>query len=108
MEIVVYHVGGGDDDIGPTEALIDHLKPFIRLVLFDARPGSTEVGVEKIKTSSGVRAELVTVGVDEKTGNSDFFVNKFPLSSSLLPSSPQAASENPNWEHCNNWGKIPN
>ena len=105
MEIVVYHVGGGDDDIGPTEALIDNLKPFIRLVLFDARPGSTEVGVETIKTSSGVKADLVTVGVDEKKGNSDFFVNKFPLSSSLLPSSPQAASENPNWEHCNNWGE---
>ena len=105
MEIIVYHVGGGDDDIGPTVALIDKLKPYIKLVLFDARPGSTEVGVESIKTSSGVRAELVTVGVDEKTGSSDFFVNKFPLSSSLLPTSSQAGSENPNWVHCNTWAE---
>ena len=58
MEIIVYHVGGGDDDIGPGRAILEKFGPLVRLVLFDARPGSTEVSVESIKSNLGVRTDL--------------------------------------------------
>lgn len=105
MELVIFHVGGGDDDIGPARAIMKILGPIVRLVLFDARPGSTEVSVESIKTKSGVKTDLVTIGIDEDYGRKPFYVNKFPLSSSLLPSSPLTKDEDPNYPHCRTWGE---
>lgn len=105
MEIVIYHIGGGDDEIGPAKAILDNFSSVVRLVLFDARPGSTEIGYQSIKTKSGVNTELVTVGVDEASGEQRFYVNEFPLSSSLLPCSPLASDEDPNYHWCRTWGE---
>jgi FkbM family methyltransferase len=103
MKLVLYHVGGGDDDIGPAQVLLEKFGSIVHLVLFDARPGSTEIAFEKRKTKYGTVSDLIIVGIDGTEGKKLFNVNRHPLSSSLLPISPLTASEDPDYPHCRTW-----
>jgi FkbM family methyltransferase len=105
LDIVVWHIGGGDDSIGPADRIVKYFPDNINLILFEARPDSTDVGIEKIKLKSGIDATLVTAGIAGVVGAHNFYVNKFPLSSSLLKPSQQSLSENPNWDGIRDWGE---
>jgi len=105
LDIVVWHIGGGDYSIGPADRIIKYFPDNIKLILFEVRPDSTEIGIEKIKLKSGIDATLVTAGIAGVVGAHSFYVNKFPLSSSLLKPSQQSLSENPNWVGIRDWGE---
>jgi FkbM family methyltransferase len=105
LDVVVWHIGGGDDSIGPADRIIKYFPDNIKLILFEVRPDSTEIGIEKIKLKSGIDATLVTAGIAGVVGAHNFYVNKFPLSSSLLKPSQQSLSENPNWDGIRDWGE---
>jgi FkbM family methyltransferase len=69
--IIVYHVGGGSDEFGPMEKVRDAgfaLKP----ITFEAMDGQC---------------------IDDRVGEATFYVNKYPLSSGLLPTNPKYARE---------------
>lgn len=105
-EVVMYHIGG-EGDYGPAMCVVSRMGPRVHLVVFEARPG-----IEDINTSTstklnegGIRTTVIYKGIDERSGKTSFLVNKFPLSSSLLASSPLAAQENPGYTHCHVWSQ---
>ena len=70
-EIVVCHVGGGSDEFGPMEK-VQKAGFAMKLLTFEAMEG---------------------VCVDDRIGEADFYVNKYPMSSGLLPTNPRYAGE---------------
>ena len=48
---------------------------------------------------------VINKGVDERAGTAELNVNKYPLSSSLLPVSSLSAQENPGYDHCHTWAQ---
>lgn len=70
-EILVYHVGGGSDEFGPIDKVRDAGFP-MRVETFEALDGQC---------------------IDDHVGEETFYVNKYPLSSGLLPTNPIYASE---------------
>lgn len=105
-DFVVYHVGG-DGDYGPAQ-LIEHRFPnSTTLVVFDARDDTDGQLQSERRTVDGSGTKMIVINrcVDETVGEVDFHINKFPLSSSILPSSPLADSEDPAYEHCRTWGE---
>jgi FkbM family methyltransferase len=97
--LVVWHVGG-EGDYGPAMA-ITAAYPDVQLVIFDAREDTDD----HLKAQTTERTTVINRCVDETSGKSNFFVNKWPLSSSLLPTSPIAAHEDPGYSHCATWGE---
>lgn len=69
--MIVWHIGGGDDDVGPIARVCNEF-PGYKIVTFEALDGTC---------------------VDEGIGEADFYVNKHPLSSGLLPPNPRFACE---------------
>ena len=70
-EIVVYHVGGGSDEIGPIERVREAGFP-LNLITFEALDGQC---------------------IDDRVGEAEFYINKHPLSSGLLKPNPRYARE---------------
>lgn len=70
-EIVVYHVGGGDSSIGPIEQVRKSGFP-LEVITFEALDGKC---------------------LSDAEGEADFYVNKSPLSSGLLPPNPRYKDE---------------
>jgi len=97
--IVIWHIGG-EGDYGPAMA-ITAAYPDSQLVIFDAREDTDD----HLKAQSNERTIVINRCVDETIGKSNFFVNKWPLSSSLLPTSPVAAHEDPGYSHCATWAE---
>lgn len=69
--MIVWHIGGGDDDVGPI-AKVCNAFPGFQIVTFEALDG---------------------LCIDETVGEAPFYVNKHPLSSGLLPPNPRYAGE---------------
>lgn len=104
-QIVIWHVGG-QGDYGPIRSIITTMFPNISLVVFEARNDTNDIEQSKKFIENGVQTTIIFKGVDGKIGkNTEFYVNKFPLSSSLLPSSPLTINENCEYPHCHSWGQ---
>lgn len=102
-EVVIYHIGG-EGEYGPSMCVLKRLGERVRLVVFEARPGTEDVEISARFNDSGIPTTVVYKGIDEKAAaNVPFYVNKFPLSSSLLACSALAAEENPGYSHCHLW-----
>jgi FkbM family methyltransferase len=105
-KLVIYHVGG-DGDYGPAMAVAKQFPNVTTVVVFDARE-DTDDGIQaSTKHESLNSPQLIAINrcVDEIAGEADFYVNKFPLSSSLLPISPLGATEDPGYPHCRTWAE---
>src|SRR5947208_2257723 len=89
FNLVVYHIGGGDEMIGPTGHILNAFKEHCLLVGFEIRSENTQP-VELKTFRGGVKMLSVNRGIDIGTATRPFHINKFPLSSSLLKSSPMA------------------
>lgn len=70
--VIIWHIGGGDSDIGPITQVCNAFPKAYRVVTFEAQDGAC---------------------VDEGVGKTSFYVNKHPLSSGLLPPNPRYAHE---------------
>jgi len=106
FEFVMYHVGGGSDDIGPPEQLIKLFPKKVRLIVFEARSDDKELEAIESVTKGGVKKTSITSAIDENHGVKDFYVNCFEgLSSSLLPPSPLSIDEDPGYSFCKTWGE---
>ncbi len=103
-EIVIYHIGG-EGDYGPAMEITKQMFPHVHLVIFEARSGTDDFRNAQNFTKEGLRTTLIFKGIDERIGQSQFHVNKFPLSSSLLPCSSIAERESPVYSHCHTWGE---
>src|SRR5258706_15130605 len=105
-KLVIYHVGG-DGDYGPAMAVAKQFPNVTTVVVFDARE-DTDDGIQASTTGESLNSpQLIAINrcVDEIAGEADFYVNKFPLSSSLLPISPLGATEDPGYPHCRTWAE---
>jgi FkbM family methyltransferase len=102
--IVIYHVGG-EGDYGPTMRVIKQLAARIHLVVFEARADTTDAQQSETNNRHGIKTSVIFKGIDERAGSADFYVNKFPLSSSLLKSSPIGRLEDPGYPHVHTWGQ---
>jgi FkbM family methyltransferase len=103
-QIVMYHVGG-EGDYGPGMCILNTMKGHVRLVVFEARSDTGDAQTSTDLNRNGVPTTLINKGVDEHAGSAELNVNKFPLSSSLLPVSPLSSDENPAYTHCHTWGQ---
>ena len=103
-QIVIYHIGG-EGGYGPLTAVLNQMRPHIRLVVFEARSDTSEGLQSETLTKDGIETTLILKGIDERVGRHPFYVNKYPLSSSLLPCSRLAENENPAYAHCHRWGQ---
>jgi FkbM family methyltransferase len=103
-DIVIYHIGG-EGEYGPAMCIADRMRTHVNLVVFEVRSGTEDEEISKTLIRDGVPTTVINRGIDERVGVAPFHVNKFPLSSSLLPLSPLAAGENPAYQHCHTWGQ---
>lgn len=103
-DIVVYHVGG-EGDYGPVMALLRRFPQNIRLVVFEARSDTTDLAIAERFDQNGTHTTVINKGIDEEAGRPYFFVNKYPLSSSLLGPSPLSSREDPVYEWVHTWGQ---
>jgi FkbM family methyltransferase len=104
--LVIYHIGG-DGDYGPAMAIARRFPKITTVVVFDAREDTDDrLQAETIPgTRNSPRVIAINRCVDETIGDTDFYVNKFPLSSSLLPISRLGATEDPVYSHCRTWAE---
>lgn len=104
LEIVVYHIGG-EDSYGPIESILQRMSKHVRLVIFDARTDTNDTQTVDHMVQDGIPVSIVRVGISDSVGKAAFYVNKWPLSSSLFPCSPLAANEDPDYAHVHTWGE---
>lgn len=105
-KLVIYHVGG-DGDYGPAMEVAKQFPNITTVVVFDARE-DTDDGLQASITQRSLNMpQVIAINrcVDEIAGEADFYINKFPLSSSLLPISPLGATEDPAYSHCRTWAE---
>lgn len=105
FQFVVYHVGGGDNAIGPPEQIMRALPDHALLVVFEIRSDNSDPVELRTFKKTGQKMLSVNRGVDIKSAKRQFYVNKFPLSSSLLESSPIARDDDPGYPFCHTWGE---
>jgi FkbM family methyltransferase len=103
-DIVIYHIGG-EGEYGPSMCISERMRGHVNLVVFEVRSDTEDEQISKTLIREGVPTTVINRGIDEFAGVAPFHVNKFPLSSSLLPLSPLAAGENPAYRHCHTWGQ---
>lgn len=99
MNLVLYHVGG-EGDCGPAMSILK-MYPDTKLVVFDAREDTDD----HLQAETNGNITVINRCIDDKIGEADFYINKFPVSSSLMPVSPLAKDENPGYPHCKTWGE---
>jgi len=105
VNITVYHVGGGDNAIGPPERILRTLPDNSLLVVFEIRSKHSEPIEIRTFKRTGQKMLSINRGVDIKSAKRAFHINRFPLSSSLLESSPIARNEDPGYPFCHTWGE---
>jgi len=86
-DVVIYHVGGGGN-YGPVHQVIDLYGSNCLVVLFDIRSDLPEFAVTEDEADTGFRRMSINIGLSGESGESSFNVNKYRLSSSLLPPAP--------------------
>jgi FkbM family methyltransferase len=104
--LVIYHVGG-DGDYGPAMEVAKQFPNITTVVVFDAREDTDDGLQASITQGTSNTAQVIAINrcVDETAGEADFYINKFPLSSSLLPVSRVSATEDPVYPHCRTWAE---
>lgn len=105
FHFVVYHVGGGDEAIGPPMRILRSLPDHALLVVFEIRSDNSEPVEVKTYAPTGHLMLSVNRGVDIKQATRPFYINKFPLSSSLLKSAPIARDEDPGYPFAHRWSQ---
>jgi FkbM family methyltransferase len=102
LDIVVYHIGG-EGDYGPATTVLNRYPANSRLVVFEARDDAPDF---RIQDDDGLNRRKLIVNrcISGKSGPAKFYINKFALSSSMLPPSPRAIDEHPAYGHCVTWG----
>jgi FkbM family methyltransferase len=83
-DVVIYHVGGGGN-YGPVHEVIKLFGSNCLVVLFDIRSDLPEFAVTESEAGTGFRRMSINIGLSGESGESSFNVNKYRLSSSLLP-----------------------
>ena len=101
FNFVLYHIGGGDEAIGPATGIMRALPHHAVLVVFEIRSENSEP-VEVKTWVTGQKMLSVNMGVDIKQARRAFNINKFPKSSSLFKSAPMARNEDTGFTYT--WG----
>ena len=105
-ELVVFHIGGGDDDIGPTQALFKLPGVAVRLYVFEIIEDDGYTAIKRSKEFDRAEAEILPIGIGENDGEEvDFKVNLHPLSSSVLRGSWKVAHNDPSYPGIRDWGE---
>ena len=104
LDIVIYHIGG-EGGYGPIEKVLKTFTNNCMLVIFEARSDTSDLVRKKELGQSNIPVFIVNKCVSERAGKTSFRINKFPLSSSIFPPSPQAVNEHVVYEHCHTWGE---
>jgi len=90
MKIVIFHIGGGDSDIGSTKGLCDLPGLEVEVFIFEPRQdGMTTRDIPGLRKD--IKVTLVPFAIGEVNGQRELFINKHELSSSLY--GPSATSE---------------
>ena len=106
QKLTIFHVGGGDDDIGPTRKLLEIEELDIDLYVFEIIEDEGYTTVEASQTHANVTTRIVPVGIGENDFQKvEFRVNKHPLSSSVLPGSDLTGPNNPNYSGIHDWAE---
>jgi len=82
-DIVIFHVGGGINGIGPATRLLDMFGKNCVVYVFDARETDSDIEQQSDYDNSGIRSKLVNKCIGGKTGKHFFRVNKVGSSSSM-------------------------
>ncbi len=92
LDIVLFHVGG-TGGYGHIDTIIKRFASHAVVVCFEANSSEKDELVQEQYAASGVRTFLVPKCVGDAPGKQQFYVNKYPESSSLFLPSPQALQE---------------
>jgi FkbM family methyltransferase len=102
--IVIFHIGGGDEDIGPSEALLNLKDVDIELYIFEIIDEADYTEVDRFKSYPNVSAKIIPFGIGEFEGEEvSLQINNHQLSSSLLPPSNVTLTNNPAYPGILDW-----
>lgn len=102
--LVVFHIGGGDDEIGPTRALLELSKVPVRLYIFEIIEDAGYTTVKQAPEFDRAFATIIPMGIGDVDGaRVDFRVNKHSLSSSVLAGSWKVWHNNPRYAGIRDW-----
>lgn len=104
--LVVFHIGGGDEHIGPAKNLLTIEGIEIDLYVFEIIDEANYTSIPLAGQDSNLRATLVPYGIGETDGQKvNFRVNKHKVSSSALLGSPVTLHNNPNYLGISDWAE---
>ena len=103
IEFVVWHVGGGGDDFGPIEKILQLDGVSFQVYLFELRdPEDSKIeSIPQLSANPNIKLSIIPIGLAGKSEVRDFYINKFELSSSLLQPSSLTKTDNPGFSR---WG----
>lgn len=110
LDIVIYHIGG-EGGYGPIEWVLKKFTNNCMLVVFEARSDTSDLVRKKQLAQYNIPVFIINKCVSERAGKTSFYINKFPLSSSIFPPAPQAVNEHVvygdghTWQ-CHTWGEA--
>lgn len=109
LDIVIYHIGG-EGGYGPIESVLQAFANNCMIVVFEARPDTSDLVYKQVLAQSNIPMFIINKCVGERAGKTSFYVNKFPMSSSMFPPAPGAVNEHVvygdghTWQ-CHTWGE---
>ena len=104
LKLVVFHIGGGDEDVGPTEALLKLKGVKLDLYIFEIIDETNYTEVKRFSNFPNVNARIVPFGIGEYENEIvNVNVNKHQLSSSILPPSRLTQNNNPAYPGILDW-----
>jgi FkbM family methyltransferase len=115
MKLIVWHIGGGGEDLGPVEQLFRLSGIEIEIFLFEIREIRESSANNFITVSKRKNHVLntITIGVAGKSGTANFFEHEWELTSSLLETSSLSSLNNPGYSrwkgeflNFNTWSDI--
>ena len=90
MKIVIFHIGGGNSDIGSTKGLCELPGLDVEVFIFEPRQdGMTTVNIPGLRKD--IKVNVVPFAIGEINGQRELFINKHELSSSLYGPSATSA-----------------
>jgi FkbM family methyltransferase len=89
-DIVIFHIGGSLGDYGPIVKTVQTFPNNCIVFVFEARSEASSIEQYNDK---GTRVVIVNECIGKAIEERDFYVNKYPESSSLFPTNPKAAKE---------------
>ena len=106
IKFTVFHVGGGDNDIGPARALLEIEELDFDLYVFEIIEDEGYTSAPTTQSHANVTTRIVPIGIGENDFEKvDFRVNKHPLSSSVLAGSDVTGPNNPNYPGTPSWAE---